>query len=190
MLYRDVKIKPPPLRSKISGFWGRFYFLQNPDLEIHFFSPEGFIFYKILKIFRALRAEGFIFYKIYCQNRPIFERFLDRFRPNNSQKTLKIFARFARRVLGFQKISRASRGEVIFFTKSFRKIPRFARDVIFFTKSPKIFSRAKRGRYYFLQKSLKIIHFGFLTLLHVQQDMSWVLGPISSRNSYDQTNQT
>ena len=44
LLYRGVKIKPPPLRSKISGFWGRFYFLQNPDLD--FFSPEGFIFYK------------------------------------------------------------------------------------------------------------------------------------------------
>ena len=49
----------------------------------------------------------------------------------------KNFARFARSVLGSQKNFRASRGDVIFFTKSFKKIPRFARDVIFFTKSKK-----------------------------------------------------
>ena len=81
--YRGVKITPP---LKVSGFWGEVLFFTKSRFGNLFFLPEGFIFYKILKIFRALRAEGFIFYKIYCQNRPIFERFLDRFRPNNSQK--------------------------------------------------------------------------------------------------------
>ena len=99
--YRGVKINPPlrgrNLRILGGGFIlykiqekkfrasrGRFYSLQIPE-NFPRVRAGGFILYKILKIFRALRAGGFVFYKICCQNRPIFERFLDRFRPNNSQ---------------------------------------------------------------------------------------------------------
>ena len=101
------------------------------------FARGGFILYKFPKFSPALRAGGFIFYKICCQNWSIFGHFLNRFPLNNSQKPLKIFARFARRVLGVPK-----------------NFPRFAREVLFFTKSQKN-SRASRGRFYSLQNPQK-----------------------------------
>ena len=128
---------------------------KNPALR-----AGGYIFYKILIFFSRFARGGYIFYKISRQNRSFFERLLDRFRPNNSQKPFKNSRASRAEFWGPKKNFRASRGDVIFFTKSFKKIPRFARDVIFFTKSPKKFSRASRGRYYFLQKSEKIIQGG------------------------------
>ena len=145
-----------------------FYSLQNPEMKNFVFraggfilykfpkfSPRfargGFILYKFPKFSPALRAGGFIFYKICCQNWSIFGHFVNRFPLNNSQKPLKNFARFARRVLGVPKNFPRFAREVLFFTKSPKNFPRFARQVLFFTKSSKIFSRASRGRFYSLQ---------------------------------------
>ena len=88
---------PPPLRSKISGFWGEILFFTKSRFDFLQNRRGRGIFYKILKIFRALRAGGFIFFtkstaKIYL--------FLNVFW-TVSQKPFKIFAR---RVFGPLKI--------------------------------------------------------------------------------------
>ena len=154
-------INTPPL--KVRSIWSRFYYFQN------------------LKIFRALRAHGYIFNKIsksharkkkvlfltksqkflvrkgsiFSKNQLvksiIFWTFLDRFPPNNGQKPLKFFARFARMILGsqknfgalrahgsiFNKISkfRALRARGSIFNKISKIFARFAREVLLFPKS-------------------------------------------------------
>ena len=116
-----------------------------------------------------LRAGGFIFYKIYCQNLPIFERFLDRFRPNNSQKPKNFRALRAHDFWGPQKISRASRGRFYFLQNPdlmFYKIE----EILFFYKILKFLLRevSRRGgliltpRYYKGRESIPAWKFGTL----------------------------
>ena len=95
--------------------------------------------------------KGSIFSKNQLAKSIIFWTFLDRFPPNNGQKPLKIFARFARRILGSPKIFGALRARGSIFNKIskfralrargsiFNKISfffaRFAREVLLFPKS-------------------------------------------------------
>ena len=101
------------------------------------------------KISKFLVRKGSIFSKNQLAKSIIFWTFLDRFPPNNGQKPLKIFARFARKILGSQKISARFAREVLFLTKS-QNFARFAREVLFLTKSH-FFSRASRARFYYFQ---------------------------------------
>ena len=171
--YRTVNYYNPPLKD---GSWGRLYSLQNLKYFFRAIRAGGYIFYKTSKFSSALRAGGYIFYKIRIffsrfargcyifyknsrQNRSFFECFWT-VSALITATNPKFFRALRAQGFGVPKNFRASREEVIFFTKCFKKIQRFARDVIFFTKSPKIFSRAKRGRYYFLQKSEKKLQGG------------------------------
>ena len=111
-------------------------------------EKKGTIFNKISKF---LVRKGSIFSKNQLAKSIIFWTFLDRSPPNNGQKPLKNFARFARRILGSQKKFGALRARGSIFNKIskfralrargsiFNKISiffaRFAREVLLFPKS-------------------------------------------------------
>ena len=136
LYYRGVKINPPPKRWKSQDFGGRFYSLQNPGKKNSALRAEGFILYKFLKIFSALREVLFF------------------------TKSWKFFARFAREVLFFTKSTvKIDLFLNVFWTVSAlitAKTPKNFRALRAhgFWGSQKI-SRASRGVFYSLQ-NLKI----------------------------------
>ena len=122
----------PPLKD---GSWGEVIFFTKSEIFFPALRAGGYIFYKTSKFSSALRAGGYIFYKI-LKNFSRFARVVIFFTKSAAKTNLflnvfwtvsalittknpKNFRALRAQGFGVPKNFRASREEVIFFTKCF-----------------------------------------------------------------------